>query len=238
MHHDESIIQQTIVFVHNRLEKESSGHDWWHAERVWKNALYICRFEPAADMLTVQLAALLHDIADWKFHDGDSEVGPRVAREFLSQHHIDTAVIDHVCEIMRTMSFKGEGVPAPMSTIEGKIVQDADRLDAMGAIGIARTFAFGGYTNHEIYNPTIAPIKNATAEQYKNVKTPSINHFYEKLLLLKNLMNTNAAKKLAEERHAFMELYLQMFFKEINVAQASVDNTKNRAAELLSACSK
>jgi uncharacterized protein len=213
------IIEQTATFVRNRLQGESTGHDWWHAERVWKNALYLCHYEQQADTLVVQLAALLHDIADWKFHDGNTEIGPSVARDFLITQHVDSTIIDHVCAIMRTMSFKGEGVPAPMHTIEGKIVQDADRLDAMGAIGIARAFAFGGQTNREIYNPKIAPIKNATAEQYKNIKTPSINHFYEKLLLLKNLMNTAMGKKLAEERHAFMELYLEMFFKEINMEQ-------------------
>ncbi|MFA6263625.1 MAG: HD domain-containing protein [Candidatus Babeliales bacterium] len=210
------IIEQTATFVRSRMYGESSGHDWWHAERVWKNALYLCRYEQA-DTFTVQLAALLHDIADWKFHNGDSEVGPSVAREFLNTQKVENTIIDHVCEIMRTMSFKGEGVPSPMRTIEGKIVQDADRLDAMGAIGIARTFAFGGQTNREIYNPDVAPIKNATTEQYKK-KGHSINHFYEKLFLLKDLMNTTTGRKLAEERHAFMELYLEAFFKEVTMA--------------------
>jgi uncharacterized protein len=215
------IIEQTATFVRSRMHGESSGHDWWHAERVWKNALYLCRYEQA-DTFIVQLAALLHDIADWKFHNGNIEVGPSVAREFLNTQNVESTIIDHVCEIMRTMSFKGEGVPSPMRTIEGKMVQDADRLDAMGAIGIARTFAFGGQTNREIYNPDIAPIKNATIEQYKQ-KNPSINHFYEKLFLLKNLMNTITGRKLAEERHAFMELYLETFFKEINM---DVDSDK------------
>jgi uncharacterized protein len=217
----QTIINQTALFVRNRLQGETTGHGWWHAERVWKNALYLCRYEPEADMFVVQLAALLHDIADWKFNNGDSEVGPSVARDFLHQHHVDSAIIDHVCEIMRTMSFKGESVPAPMKTLEGKIVQDADRLDAVGAIGIARTFAYGGNTQREIYNPEIAPIKNATAEEYKK-KSPSINHFYEKLLLLKDLMNTPAARSLAEERHEFMKLYLEMFFKEITLVQETL----------------
>jgi uncharacterized protein len=221
------IIEQTATFVRNRMHGESSGHDWWHAERVWKNALYLCRYEQQADTLIAQLAALLHDIADWKFHNGDIEVGPSIAREFLTAQNVETTVIDHVCEIMRTISFKGEGVPSPMRTIEGKIVQDADRIDALGAIGIARTFAFGGQTNREIYNPDIAPIKNATTEQYKK-QGHSINHFYEKLFLLKDLMNTSAGRTVAEERHAFMELYLETFFKEINM---NVDSGKQCAMQ-------
>jgi uncharacterized protein len=213
----QTIIEQTKTFVRARLQGESTGHGWWHAERVWKNALYICRYEPQADTFVVQLAALLHDIADWKFHNGNSEVGPSVARDFLTTQKVDSAIIDHVCDIMRTMSFKSANVPSIMLTLEGKIVQDADRLDAMGAIGIARTFAYGGQTKREIYNPEIAPVKNATAQQLYDKKAPSINHFYEKLFLLKNLMNTTAGRKLAEERHAFMELYLETFFKEMSL---------------------
>lgn len=157
---------------------------------------------------------LLHDIADHKFHDGDETIGPKVAGAWLEQLQVDESVIDHVKEIIRDVSFKGAGVQTPMRTIEGKVVQDADRLDAIGAIGIARAFAYGGYKKRELYNPELSPTEHSNFEAYKSDTGPTINHFYEKLLLLKDRMNTRTGKRIAEERHQFMELYLDRFYKE------------------------
>ncbi len=213
----ENIIDKTRNFVCKKLKKESSGHDWWHVYRVWKNAIQIAQSEQV-NMSVVQLAALLHDIADWKMHGGDILVGPRMAREFLEQMAVEGQIIDHVCDIIEKISFKGTNVVSGALTKEGQVVQDADRLDAIGAIGIARAFAYGGYKNREIYNPEIKPTLHETFEQYKNNSSPTINHFYEKLLLLKDLMNTDTAKKLALERHAFMEQYLAEFYKEVETA--------------------
>lgn len=207
------IIDTVATRVRSTLEGEGSGHDWWHILRVWNMAKHLCEIE-RADFFVVELAALLHDIADWKFHDGDDTVGPRVAREILSEHKVDSVVADHVATIIATMSFKGAGVPTPMETLEGKIVQDADRLDAIGAIGIARTFAYGGHKNREIYNPEEKPTLHDSKEGYSKNVSHTINHFYEKLLLLKDRMNTNAAKSIAQGRHQFMEEYLERFFGE------------------------
>lgn len=212
-HRESNIIKLTKSHVRKLLEGESSGHDWWHVYRVWKNAVYIGKRENA-DLFVVQLAALLHDIADWKFHAGDDSVGPKMARRWLEKLQIDGGVISHVCEIMREMSFKGAGVKSGMKTREGMVVQDADRLDAIGAIGIARAFAYGGHKGREIYNPIIKPERHETFEQYKKGGGTTINHFYEKLLLLKGRMNTKAAKKMAGERHRFMERFLKEFFNE------------------------
>ncbi len=209
----EKIIRQTEKFVQNELQGESSGHDWWHVYRVWKNSVYISR-EENADLFVTQLAALLHDVADWKFHGGNENIGPEVAREWLEKLHVDEDTISHVIEIVRDISFKGAGVKTPMKTIEGMIVQDADRLDAIGAIGIGRAFAYGGYKGREMYNPDIKHVMHQSFEQYKNNKGPTINHFYEKLLLLKGLMNTETAKEIAEDRHNFMKQFLDRFFKE------------------------
>ncbi len=210
----ESIIKQTEEYVRSKLQGDSSGHDWWHIYRVWKMALKLAKEEKDVDLFVVQLAALLHDIADWKFYNGDDDVGPKLAREFLSKLQVDKDIISHVCQIIKDISFKGAGVKTPMITKEGMIVQDADRLDAMGAIGIARTFAYGGFKGRDIYNPNIKPKKHSSFEEYKKSQGHSINHFYEKLLLLKDLMNTEAAKKVAEDRHKFMEQFLDRFFKE------------------------
>jgi len=207
------IIKRTADYVKSRLSGEGSGHDWWHVYRVWKTAVEICKKE-GADLFVVQLAALLHDIADWKFHSGDDSIGPKLAREWLEKLDVDKNVISHVCEIIKEVSFKGAGVKSKIKTKEGMVVQDADRLDAIGAIGIARAFAYGGHKGREIYNPNIKPEKHETFEQYKNNKGTTINHFYEKLLLLKDLMNTSGARKIAQERHCFMEQYLDKFFKE------------------------
>jgi len=209
----DSIIKSTSDYVRETLQGEGSGHDWWHVWRVWKLAVDIGEKENA-DLFVVQLAALLHDIVDWKSQGGDEFAGPRAAGEWLSGLGVDQRVIDQVCEIVRDVSFKGAGVKSKMKTREGMVVQDADRLDAMGAIGIARAFAYGGHKGREIHNPQIKPEKHKTFEQYKKSRGPTINHFYEKLLLLKDLMNTQTAKKMASGRHEFMKEYLNRFFKE------------------------
>lgn len=193
------LIEKTRLYVEKELAGDGSGHDWWHVYRVWSIAKKIAQKENA-DQTIVELAALLHDIADWKFNDGDESAGP--------------GLVDEVCEIISTLSYKGAGVATPMRTIEGKIVQDADRLDAIGAVGIARTFAYGGNKNRLMYHPEEAPVMHESFEHYKNNKGHTINHFHEKLLLLKDRMNTESAKKLAEQRHLFMKNYLDRFHKE------------------------
>jgi len=210
---EEAILKQTKEYIKNKLSSEGSGHDWWHVYRVWKNAIHIGKHEDV-NLFIVQLAALLHDISDWKFNNGDDDVGPKLAREWLEKMQVEENIISHVCEIIKEMSFKGAGVKTPMRTKEGMVVQDADRLDAIGAIGIARAFAYGGYKRREIYNPNIKPELHDSFEKYKSGTSPTINHFYEKLLLLKDLMNTKTAKKIAEERHRFMEQFLDRFFTE------------------------
>lgn len=212
---ESEIIQKTAEEVRRRLEGEGSGHDWWHVFRVWQMARRLGE-EEGADLLVVELAALLHDIADWKFHNGDDTVGPKVAREIMKAQDVAEDTIAHVCEIIATMSFKGAGIPTEMRTIEGKIVQDADRLDAIGAIGIARTFAYGGNKGRLIHNPESKPILHQSKEEYFKSNGTTINHFYEKLLLLADRMNTKTGKKLAEGRHRFMEEYLERFHSEWN----------------------
>jgi uncharacterized protein len=207
------IIAHTAEHVKELLDGEGTGHDWWHIQRVLKNAVAIGK-EEHVDLYVVQLAALLHDIGDWKFHDGDESVGPRLAKEWLESLSVDAATISHVCEIISGLSFKGAGTPTPMRTREGMVVQDADRLDALGAVGIARAFAYGGFKGREIYNPAIVPEHHASFEEYKKSAGPTINHFYEKLLLLRDLMNTPTARRIAEERHAFMEAYVKRFLDE------------------------
>lgn len=210
----DTIIQQTAAYVKQTLQNAEGGHDWWHIHRVWTNAKRILQTEQA-DQLTVELAALLHDIADSKFHGGDEEIGPRTATAYLKSINVDPAVIEHVENIIRHMSFKA-GFDGPgFYSIEMGIVQDADRLDAIGAIGIARAFTYGGFKGREIYNPEIEPNLNMTKEEYKNTSAPSINHFYEKLLLLKDKMNTATGKQLAEQRHQFMLEYLNQFYSEV-----------------------
>lgn len=208
-----TIVDKTIDFVKLSLENAESGHDWWHTERVWKNARLLLRSEEA-NHLIVELAALLHDIADSKFHDGDEEIGPLTARNFLESSGAEDNVVFHVEQIIRNMSYKSGLGEIGYTSKEMEIVQDADRLDAMGAIGIARTFTYGGYKNRILYDPAIEPKPLQSKEEYKNSTAPTINHFYEKLLLLKDKMNTAAAGRIASERHAFMERYLEHFFAE------------------------
>ena len=210
------IIKKTESFVKKHLKGDVTGHDWWHIDRVRKMALRIAKKEKNVDLFVVQLAALLHDIADWKFHGGDETIGIKLAEEWLKRLKVEEEIISRVCEIIREISFKGAEVKSKMKTKEGMIVQDADRLDAIGAVGIARCFATGAKLNREIYNPEIKPRLHKTFEEYKKAKSTSINHFYEKLLLLKDLMNTKTAKKIAEKRHKFMEQFLDRFFKEWN----------------------
>ena len=209
------IITKTTLFVQDTLKNAEGGHDWWHIYRVWNNAKLIAQTEQA-DLLTIELAALLHDIADSKFHNGDEEIGPRVAGDFLYSINIDEAVVVHVQQIIRFMSFKSSFDKTVFTSKELQIVQDADRLDAIGAIGIARAFSYGGFKGREIYNPEIKPDLNLSKDAYKNSTAPTINHFYEKLLLLKDKMNTNTGKQLAAQRHQFMEDYLKQFYLEFN----------------------
>jgi len=211
----ELIISKTIDFVKNQLRGDSTGHDWWHIYRVWKMAAFI-GVQEEADLFVIQLAALLHDIADWKFQDGDDAKGAIVASEFLKSLKVDAEIIDHVVQIMQDISFKGSEVQTDMKTLEGKVVQDADRLDAIGAIGIARSFAYGGYKGREMHNPVEKPVLHQSFEHYKLSQSTTINHFYEKLLLLKDRMNTSTAKKIALERHLFLETFLEQFMKEWN----------------------
>jgi len=210
---DNIIINKTADFVRDTLENTEGGHDWWHIHRVWHNAKLIAETEHA-DMLVVELAALLHDIADSKFHDGNEEIGPAVAGNFLRSINVDEPVIEHVQQIIRHISFKSGFEKSKFRSLELAIVQDADRLDAIGAIGIARAFSYGGFKGREIYNPEIKPNLNMTKAEYKNSVAPTINHFYEKLLLLKDKMNTATGKGLAEHRHNFMESYLKQFYSE------------------------
>lgn len=210
---NQDIISKTITFVKEQLNNAEGGHDWFHIERVYKNALLIAKGE-TCNPIIVQLGSLLHDIADSKFHDGDESVGPNIARAFLESEKVDESVIDHVIKIIENISFKGGNTEKKFSSIELDIVQDADRLDAIGAIGIARTFNYGGFKNRALYDPEIAPNTNMTPEEYKKSQAPTINHFYEKLLLLKDKMNTPTAKKIAQKRHRYMEGFLAQFYAE------------------------
>jgi len=210
------LIRETIEFVKEKLEGTESGHDWFHIERVWKLSLKI-QDKEGGDKLIIELAALLHDVADPKFHNGDETVAAKIVNEFLSSKDLDPEIIKKVIFIIENMSFKNRNDAPKDLPLELKIVQDADRLDAIGAIGIARTFNFGGYKNNLMYHPDIEPKLNQSKEEYKRSNGTTINHFYEKLLLLKDLLNTNTAKEIAEHRHQFMLQFLDEFYKEWNV---------------------
>jgi uncharacterized protein len=208
------IIQKTQEYVRRLQENEGSGHDWWHTYRVWQTAQRIGQ-EEGADLFVIQLAALLHDISDYKLNGGDDSQGPRLAMEWLSSLGTDADAIRQVGEIIHEVTFRGADTPAAAPrSLEGQIVQDADRLDALGAIGIARAFAYGGHRSRLLYNPHIPPTRHATFEEYKRNQSPTINHFYEKLLLLSELMNTKTGRRIAARRHAVMEQYLEQFFLE------------------------
>jgi len=209
----QATIQKTIDFVQKTLANAEAGHDWFHIERVFKTAQTINQQENG-DELVVAFAALLHDIADPKFNNGDEELGPNMAASFLASIAVDAEVIAHVKLIIQNMSFKNSFDGTGFTSKEMQIVQDADRLDAIGAIGIARAFTYGGFKNRVLYDPAVLPEEHLTKESYKNTTAPTINHFYEKLLLLKDMMNTEAGKAIAIERHNFMLLYLKHFYKE------------------------
>jgi uncharacterized protein len=210
---DSEIVNKTILFVKAKLENAEGGHDWFHIERVYKNAILIADGEVCDDTV-LKLGALLHDIADSKFHNGDETIGPKMAREFLASNDVDETTIQHVINIIEKISFKGGNTEKLFSSIELDIVQDADRLDAIGAIGIARAFNYGGFKNRPLYNPNIAPNLHMSKEEYKSSEAPTLNHFYEKLLLLKDKMNTETGKKIAQERHRYMEGFLSQFYAE------------------------
>lgn len=210
----QELVEATKVFVKQQLENAEGGHDWFHTIRVFNNVKLIAKGENVDD-LVVALGALLHDIADSKFHDGDETIGPRVAREFLFEHNVDSSVIEHVVKIIENISFnKSLEAGEKFISLELQVVQDADRLDAIGAIGIARCFNYGGFKNRKMFDPDIQPNLNMTKEEYKKSKAPTINHFYEKLLLLKDKMNTKTGKRIAKERHKYMEEFLDQFYAE------------------------
>jgi uncharacterized protein len=210
---NKDIVRKTITFVKEKLKNAEGGHDWFHIERVYKNALQIAKEEVCNETI-VELGALLHDIADSKFHNGDEAVGPETARAFLESEGVEKEVTSHVIKIIENISYKGGNFEKKFSSIELDIVQDADRLDAIGAIGIARTFNYGGFKNRALYDPNIAPNLKMTKEEYKKSDAPTLNHFYEKLFLLKDKMNTATGKQIALERHRFMETFITQFYAE------------------------
>lgn len=213
---DAEIVEQTIAFVKETLQGAEGGHDWFHIQRVFRNTLLIAK-EEEVDILVASLGALLHDIADAKFHNGDEKIGPQLASDFLSELGVKKKIINHVVKIIENISFKNslkKKRGRPFKSKELQVVQDADRLDALGAIGIARAFNYGGFKNRALYNPEIAPNPTMTKEEYKKSSAPTINHFYEKLLLLKDQMNTETGAKLAKERHDYMIQFLEQFYKE------------------------
>ncbi|UZO81911.1 HD domain-containing protein [Aquimarina sp. ERC-38] len=209
-------IEETIGFVKNTLQEAEGGHDWFHTQRVFRNALHIGE-EENADLFIVGLGALLHDIADSKFYDGDEDIGPQMAQDFMNKIKVSKSVQQEVIRIIQHISFKGGNFKQGYKSIELDVVQDADRLDALGAIGIARCFNYGGFKNRKLYDPEILPDLKMDKETYKKSEAPTINHFYEKLLLLKDRMNTNTGKQLAEERHNYMENFLEQFYREWNM---------------------
>ena len=211
---DEEILEKTRDFSKNCLKNAEPGHDWFHIQRVCKIAKFIGK-EEKADMFIIEMAALLHDVSDYKF--GDAEEDLRNIKSLLESFDLDKRKTKNIMEIIQNISFKGSGEKNKIKSIEGKIVQDADRLDALGAIGIARAFSFAGHKKNPYFDPEIPPKKNMKFGEYKRSESPAVNHFYEKLLLLKDMMNTKTAKKMAEDRHKFMEKYLERFFKEIIV---------------------
>ena len=210
----EGVIEATARFIEQKFAGEGSGHDWAHIRRVWLMARRLIAAYPEADTTVTELAALLHDIADWKFHGGDYEAGPRAARAWLESQGLPELLIARIETIIREVSFKGLGVGTPVSSIEAAVVQDADRLDAIGAIGIARAFAYGGHAGRPLHDPAIAPVVHDSFASYQKNMAPTLNHFYEKLLHLKDRLNTDAGRVVAQERHAFMETYVARFLAE------------------------
>lgn len=215
---DSELVEETITFVKETLQDAEGGHDWFHIHRVFNNSILIARTEKV-NLLVISLGALLHDIADAKFHNGDESVGPKMAKAFLESLEVDKKTIDHVVKIINHISYKNsleKGNKKKFNSLELQVVQDADRLDAIGAIGIARAFNYGGFKNRAMHNPDIPPNLKMSKAEYKKSEAPTINHFYEKLLLLKDKMNTKTGKHLAEQRHQYMLDFLEQFFKEWN----------------------
>jgi len=212
----QKIIDNTILFVKKTLENAEGGHDWFHIERVYKNAKLIAQSEKKASEFIITLGALLHDIADAKFYNGDEAIGPKMAQQFLKSQQVDTLIIEHVTNIINHISYKNslDKTAEKWTSLELEIIQDADRLDAIGAIGIARCFNYGGFKNRQLYNPDIKPDLNLSKEAYKKSEAPTINHFYEKLLLLKDKMNTKTGKQLAKDRHNYILAFLDQFYAE------------------------
>ncbi|WP_319242784.1 HD domain-containing protein [uncultured Propionivibrio sp.] len=208
-----TLVERVAARIESRFAGEGSGHDWHHIRRVWRLAQALAR-EEGANVDIAELGALVHDIADWKFHGGDESVGPREAERLLREEGASEAVIAPVVDIVATISFKGAGVATPMRSLEGACVQDADRLDALGAIGIARCFAYGGHAGRPLHDPAVPPVQHATAQAYKSAKGTSLNHFHEKLFLLKDRMNTASGRRLAEARHAYMADFVARFLQE------------------------
>lgn len=211
-----STIDNTVEFVKEKLEGAEAGHDWFHIERVWKLAKKIAETENC-NQEVVELSALLHDIADPKFHNGDETIAPKISRAFLEGQNVSDETIEKVLYVIENISFKNRSNAPIDPSLELQIVQDADRIDAIGAIGIARTFNFGGFKNNPMYDPEVQPKLGMSKEEYKKSNGTTINHFYEKLLLLKDLMNTEKGRKMAEERHNYMLNFLDEFYKEWNV---------------------
>lgn len=211
----DQIVRRTAEHVKEKMLGEGTGHDWWHVYRVWQNAKRIARYEKGSDLYIVQLGALLHDISDWKF-SGDENSGALESRKWLEKLDVDPGTIEKVCHIVKNVSFRGARTRNRMRGREGLIVQDADRLDALGAIGIARAFAYGGKKGRPLYDPSVKPVLHGSFAAYKNGGTHTINHFYEKLLLLREMMNTTGGKRLAKERDAYMRGYLKRFYAEWN----------------------
>ncbi|GAA4356941.1 HD domain-containing protein [Hymenobacter saemangeumensis] len=209
-----NFIPATVAFIQEKFAQEGSGHDWAHIERVWQMARRLAEEESGADLQVTELAALLHDIADWKFHGGDYEAGPRAAGDWLRSQGADEALIERVQVIIREVSFKGLGVETPVTSVEAALVQDADRLDAIGAIGIARAFAYGGHKGRPLHDPAVPPVSHESFASYQKSTAPTLNHFYEKLLHLKDRLHTPAARRVAEGRHRFMEQFVDQFLAE------------------------
>jgi uncharacterized protein len=214
---DAKIIEKTIEHVREELGEAEGGHDWFHIQRVFRNTLLIAR-EEDVDVMVVSLAALLHDIADAKFHSGDEKIGPKKADSFMQSLKVPPKTRKHVVKIIENISFKNslDTRKKPFRSRELEVVRDADRLDAMGAIGIARAFSYGGFAGRKLYDPDISPNPKMSKAEYKKSNGPTINHFYEKLLLLKDKMHTDTGRKLAEDRHQFMLNYLEEFYREWN----------------------
>ena len=214
MNSNDAVIEKTISFVKETLANAEGGHNWYHIERVWNMARYIREKEGNGDLLTIELAALLHDISDAKFNGGDEEKGSQIAFNFLIKNGVTTDVAEHIQTIVKYVSFKGGFPQDRINSIEFRIIQDADRLDAIGAIGIARAFNYGGFKNRPIHDPSLPLQEYADSKAYHKSNAPTINHFYEKLLLLKDLMNTDTGKSIGRERHLYMLQFLETFYRE------------------------